>query len=168
MIQLDCRTINRRWGLRGIEFSSWQNYAFTLGYLANPAHNYELNRTSPNADISMRIERNDDQGAWDKEGRIHFYGTEIQLQRCLPDLYDACSAGVGSVTKRIDSNGYILSLIEDYDFVLQPRPGYSTADVFPPNNDRVRRLLYGYLSELELPNHIIAECLQCFDEGYFF
>ena len=81
---------------------------------------------------------------------------------------DVCSSGVGSVTKRIDSNGYILSLIEDYEFVLQPRLGQTTADVFPPNNDRVRRLLYGYLSEVELPNNIIAECLQCFDEGYSF
>lgn len=168
MVQLDYRTINRRWGLRGIEFSSWQSYAFTLGYLTNPTHNYELARTSPDADISMRIERNDDQGAWDKEGRIHFYGTEEQLQRRLTDLYNACSAGVGSVTKRINSNEYILSLIEDYGFVLQPRPGYSTADVFPPKKERVGRLLHGYLSELELPNNLIAECLQCFDDGYFF
>lgn len=34
----------------------------------------------------MRIERNDDQGDWDKEGRIHFYGIEAQLQRNFPDF----------------------------------------------------------------------------------
>lgn len=139
-----------------------------LGYLTNPAHNYELDKTSPRADIALRIERNDNQGAWDKEGRIHFYGSEAQLQRIFPDLYDACSAGVGAVTKRIDSNGYILSLIEDYEFILHPRPGYSTADVFPPNKERVKRLLYGYLLELELPNNIITENIQCFDDGYFY
>lgn len=166
MVQLDYRTINRRWGLRGIEFSSWQSYAFTLGYLTNPAHNYELDSTSPVANISMRIERNDKQGAWDKEGRIHFYGAEAQLQRNFQDLYNACSAGVGSVTKRIDSNGYILSLIEDYEFVLRPRDGYSTADVFPPNKESVKRLLYDYLSDMQLPHNIIVECLQYFDDGF--
>lgn len=52
MVQLDYRTINRRWGLRGIEFSSWQSYTFALGYLTNPMHNYELNKRSQVADLS--------------------------------------------------------------------------------------------------------------------
>lgn len=168
MVQLDYRTINRRWGLRGIEFSSWQSYAFTLGYLTNPAHNYELDKNSPRADISMRIERNDNQGAWDKEGRIHFYGLETQLQRTFPDLYNACSAGVGAVTKRIDSNGYILSLIEDYGFVLQSRVGYTTADVFPPNKQTIKQLLEKYLSDMNLLKQLINECLREFENGYDF
>lgn len=171
MVQLDYRTENSRWGLRGIKFSSWQSYAFTLGYLSNPVHNYELNRSSPSADISMRIERNDNQGAWNKEGRIHFYGTEVQLNNVLPDLYIAGSAGNGSITKRIDSNGYVLSLIEDYGFVLKSRVGYTTADVFPPikeNKENVGRLLCGYLSSMQLSNDLIDECLRCFDDGYSF
>lgn len=168
MVQLDYRTVNRRWGLRGIEFSSWQSYAFTLGYLTNPMHNYELDKRSQVADISMRIERNDDQGAWDKEGRIHFYGTEAQLQRYFLDLYNACSAGVGSVTKRIDSNGYILSLIEDYGFILQPRTGFTTADVFPPDKQAVERLLERYLTNMRFPSHMIDECMECFEDGYIF
>ena len=116
----------------------------------------------------MRIERNDDQGAWDKEGRIHFYGTEAQLQRNFLDLYNACSAGVGSVTKRIDSNGYILSLIEDYGFILQPRTGFTTADVFPPDKQAVERLLERYLTNMRFPSHMIDECMECFEDGYIF
>lgn len=166
MIKLDYQTRNPRWELRGIKFSSWQSYTFTLGYLTN-LNNYKLAEFSHGA-ISMRIERNDYLGAWDKEGRIYFYGTEEQLQRHLTDLYNACSAGVGKVIKRIDSNEYILSLIKDYEFVLQPRPGYSTIDVFPPEKEKVVRLLHGYLSELKLSNDLIAKCLQCFNNGYCF
>ena len=69
MVKLDYQTLNPRWGLSGIVFSSWQSYSFVLGYLSNAAHNFELNSGFPSADISMRIERNDKQGAWNKEGR---------------------------------------------------------------------------------------------------
>lgn len=115
----------------------------------------------------MCIGRNDDQGAWNKEGRSIFTEQKRSCKGLSPDLYNACSAGFGSVTKRIDSNGYILSLIEDYEFVLHPRPGYSIADVFPQNNERVKWLLYDYLSDMKFPNTLIAECLQFFDNGFF-
>lgn len=167
MVQLDYQTINPRWGLRGIKFSNWQNYSFILGYLSNPAHNYELHH-SLSADISMRIERNDKQGAWNKEGRIHFYGQASKLGSVLKDLYDHSSKGVGRVTKRIDSNGYILSLIDDYGFELCPRTGYTTADVFPPNDDSVVRLLEHNLLDMNLPNDIIDDCLNSFDDGFNF
>ena len=100
MVQLDYQTNNPRWGLSGIKFSSWQSYSFVLGYLSNPAHNYELNN-SISADISMRIERNDKQGAWNKEGRIHFYGAISKLENVFKDLYDHSSRGVGLVTKSL-------------------------------------------------------------------
>lgn len=167
MVQLDYQTNNPRWGISGIKFSSWQSYSFALGYLSNPAHNYELNN-SISADISMRIERNDKQGAWNKEGRIHFYGAISKLENVFKDLYDHSSRGVGLVTKRIDSNGYILSLINDYGFKLCPRKGYTTADVFPPNDNSVVRLLEQYLLYMNLPDNVIDECLNCFDDGFDF
>lgn len=167
MVQLDYQTDNPRWGVRGIKFSSWQSYSFVLGYLSNPAHNEELSR-SHSADISMRIERNDKQGAWNKEGRIHFYGDDAKLKSALRDLYDHSSKGVGRVTKRIDSNGYILSLIEDYGFELCPRAGYTTADVFPPKDDSVESRLKRYLDGMDLPRPLIGECLRCFEEGFRF
>ena len=167
MVKLDYQTNNPRWGLSGIKFSSWQSYSFVLGYLSNPAHNYELNN-SISADISMRIERNDKQGAWNKEGRIHFYGAISKLENVFKDLYDHSSRGVGLVTKRIDSNGYILSLINDYSFKLCPRKGYTTADVFPPNDNSVVRLLEQYLLYMNLPDNVIDECLNCFDDGFDF
>lgn len=116
----------------------------------------------------MRIERNDKQGAWNKEGRIHFYGAISKLENVFKDLYDHSSRGVGLVTKRIDSNGYILSLINDYSFKLCPRKGYTTADVFPPNDNSVVRLLEQYLLYMNLPDNVIDECLNCFDDGFDF
>lgn len=168
MVQLDYQTLNPRWGLSGIVFSSWQSYSFVLGYLSNAAHNFELNSGFPSADISMRIERNDKQGAWNKEGRIHFYGEVSRLENLLKDLYDHSSRGVGRVTKRIDSNGYILSLINDYGFKLRPRIGYTTADVFPPNDNSIAILLEQYLLDMNLPDNVIDECLNYFGDGFNF
>ena len=86
----------------------------------------------------------------------------------MKDLYDHSSRGVGRVTKRIDSNGYILSLINDYGFKLCPRTGYTTADVFPPNDNSVAGLLEQYLLDMNLPDNVIDECLNCFDDGFDF
>ena len=38
MVVLDYQTNNPRWGWSGIEYSSWENYAFCLGYLSNIDH----------------------------------------------------------------------------------------------------------------------------------
>ncbi len=165
MVTLDYRTNNPRWGLRGIEFSNWQSYAFTIGYLSNPAHNTELSN-SHNSDISIRIERNDKQGAWATEGRIHFYGSETKLGRILPDLYDCSIDGVGRITKRIDSNGFIRSLIDDYAFDVCPRMGNNTADVFPPNVNMVKDFLVQHLGILDLDDDLIDRCLEAFGDGF--
>lgn len=127
MIQLDYQTYNRRWGLSGMRFSNWENYAFALGYLANINH-YRCNGGL----IEVKIEQNDLQGADAKEGRIHFYGYQNYLASVLPDWDNCSSAGNGSITCRMNSNDYIYSLVDDYNFVIQPYIGLTTADVFPP------------------------------------
>ena len=38
MITLDYRTDNPRWGTSGIKYSTWGDFAFALGYLANEIH----------------------------------------------------------------------------------------------------------------------------------
>lgn len=167
MITLDYRTNNPRWGMRGVRFESWESYSFTLGYLSNPRHYRNLSPNSQSADISLHIEGNDAQGAWDKEGRIHYYGPLKRLRSTFGDLYACSSAGVGSITKRINSNGYILSLIDDYDFELRTYTGYTTADVFPPSQaSPVQSRLNRYLMNQNLKKAQISQCLQCFAAGY--
>ena len=56
MIQLDYRTNNPRWGLTGIQFTSWESYSFTLGYLSNLVHYDKKYPHAPNANISVHIE----------------------------------------------------------------------------------------------------------------
>lgn len=167
MVTLDYRTNNPRWGVSGIKFESWESYSFTLGYLSNQRHYRNLSPDSQDADISLHIEGNNEQGAWDKEGRIHYYGPLQRLQSTFGDLYACSSAGVGNITKRINSNGYILSLIDDYDFELRTYTGYTTADVFPPPQaGTVQRLLNRYLIGRNLKNTQIHQCLNLFAAGY--
>ena len=166
MIKLDYRTNNPRWGWSGVVFQDWERYALTLGYLSNPAHFQNLNDSASGAGISLHIEGNNEQGAWDKEGRIHYYGNLADLERNLGDLYDCSSAGTGRITRRINSNGYLLSLINDYDFEVRTYRGYTTADVFPPQRDVVERNLRKHLLNQGLPNSRINDCLDLFEQGY--
>lgn len=135
MITLDYQTCNGRWGRSGMKFNDWNGYARVLGYLSNIQH-YN------NGSISMHIESNEMQGAYAKEGRIHFYGNLNFLETNLPDLYQHRSSGVGNVTCRINSNNYILSLINDYKFKVARRPnGQLTLDVFPPSSNPLNILI---------------------------
>lgn len=63
MVTLNYKTNNPRWGIRGVEFQNWESYSFTLGYLSNPTHYVNFHPNSPNADISVHIEGNNEQGA---------------------------------------------------------------------------------------------------------
>lgn len=166
MVKLDYRTNNPRWGLKGVKFDSWESYSFTLGYLSNPDHYDNLNSYSRYANISLHIEGNNEQGAWNKEGRIHYYGGLSSLRTNLEDL-DACSsAGTGRIRRRINSNGYILSLINDYDFEVRTYPGYTTADVFPAGKIDIEAELRRQLLNRRLPNSQINVCLDMFNQGY--
>lgn len=166
MVTLDYRTNNPRWGLKGIVFQSWERYSYTLGYLSNPDHYVNITLRQRNADISIHIEGNNEQGAWDKEGRIHYYGLLDDLENNLHDLYDCSSAGTRDVTRRINSNGYILSLIDDYGFEIRTYDGYTTADVFPTNQETIENNLFYHLQRRQLSNAQINNCLESFREGY--
>ena len=43
MITLDYTTYNPRWKHSGIRYSSWEAFAFALGYLANRLHYRNIN-----------------------------------------------------------------------------------------------------------------------------
>lgn len=166
MVKLDYRTNNPRWGLKGINFNSWESYSLTLGYVSNPNHYNNLNSYSQYANISLHIEGNNEQGAWDKEGRIHYYGKLSALGANLDDL-DACSsAGTGRITRRINSNGYLLSLINDYGFEVKTYVGYTTADVFPTDKSGIETELRRQLLNKRLNNSQINDCLEMFERGY--
>ncbi len=166
MVKLDYRTNNPRWGLKGIVFDTWESYSLTLGYLSNPDHYNNLNPYSRYANISLHIEGNNEQGAWDKEGRIHYYGGLNALQINLGDLYDCSSAGNGRITRRINSNGYLISLINDYNFEVRTYAGYTTADVFPVDKLDIENDLRRHLLNRRLTNTQINNCLDLFDQGY--
>lgn len=166
MVTLDYRTNNPRWGLRGIVFQSWESYSYTLGYLSNPNHYVNITPRQRNADISLHIEGNNEQGAWDKEGRIHYYGLLDDLENTLHDLYDCSSAGTRDITRRINSNGYVLSLIRDYGFDVKTYYGYTTADVFPTDQDTIENNLRIHLQNRHLTVAQIDDCVNAFIEGY--
>lgn len=166
MVTLNYKTNNPRWGKCGIEFQNWESYSFTLGYLSNPEHYVNFQPNSPNADISVHVEGNNEQGAWDKEGRIHYYGTLSYLKNTFEDLFNCSSAGTGNITKRINSNGYILSLINDYNFEVRTYIGYTTADIFPPELEIVENNLRKHFRNLRLGKTHINTCLEVFYDGY--
>ena len=123
MINLDYRTNNPRWGLKGIYFNNLHEYIKTLGFLSHIRHykNTSLNQSISYFDksISMHVEGNDVDGAWNEECRIHYYKDGVQLNSVLVSLYNAKSTGVGNITLRINSNLYINHLINDYNFIIQ-------------------------------------------------
>ena len=129
MIKLDYQTNNFRWGMSGIKYTSWENFAFALGYLSNIKHYRNENLVGL---IEVHIEQNDRQGAVGKEGRIHYYGSEEYLKGNFGDWYKCKSAGNGTITYRINSNDYIKSLIQDFGFKVVMYSEYDTMDIFPP------------------------------------
>ena len=113
MITLDYTTYNPHWKHSGIRYSSWEAFAFALGYLANRLHYRNINDSGL---IELHFESNDNQGAWGKEGRIHYYGERAYLSSEFLDWYNAKSAGVNNITYRINSNDYMYSLVYEFGF----------------------------------------------------
>ena len=138
MINLDFTTDNPRWGKSGIEFTDLFEYAKTLGFLSNIRHYVRRreNITKFDDSISIHIEGNHVDGAWDKECRIHYYKDMKMLEYNLYDLWRVSSAGRGdAITCRINSNKYINHLIAEYDFSVH-YAGYSR-NVFPNKRERI-------------------------------
>jgi hypothetical protein len=170
MIELDYQTNNPRWGWSGMAFADWNSYGLILGFLSNIRHirGYGQGQTFWDDSISIHVEYNDQQGAWNVEGRIHYYNILEALQQTLPDLYNHRSAGVGSITCRINSNYFMDSLLSDLNFLLNTYPGKLTADILPPQDAyaNVSYIISNALHTDGIPNSIISECLDNFDIGW--
>lgn len=162
MIKLDYQTNNPRWGRSGVCYSSWEDYAFALGFLSNIRH-YNNKYHGETALIDVHFEGNDLQGAWGKEGRIHYYGDQSFIQEHFSDWYHNKSAGVGRITYRINSNDYIYSLIFDYGFKVVEYDGYTTRDIFPPEDiDVVVDILVRCLPQ----NINVESIIDVFNDGF--
>ena len=74
MITLDYTTYNPRWKHSGIRYSSWEAFAFALGYLANRLHYRNINDSGL---IELHFESNDNQGEKKEEyiimGNVRIY-----------------------------------------------------------------------------------------------
>lgn len=168
MIKLNYMTKNPRWGFTGIEFDSLESYSLALGYLSNPEHYRNLHPSSLYANISLHVESNNEQGAWAKEGRIHCYRDPSDLRANFEDLAKHCSQGNGNgnIKCRINSNGYIRSLIDDYGFEVKSYEGYSTVDVFPTDKVAIINKLKEQLKNIKLMDSRVDGCLEEFERGY--
>lgn len=163
MVKLNYQTNNPRWGWKGLRYSSWEDYAFCLGYLANIEH-YK-NRYYSGL-IDLHVEGNHIQGAWGREGRIHYYGRLRFLEDNFPDWYDNSSAGNGSITRRINSNDYMYSLVYDYGFEVKSYAGYTTQDIFPPEEDAYDYVLDKMISSLPRSVEDIDAITEAFNSGW--
>ena len=171
MIKLDYRTNNRRWGWSGMEFTDWNSFSLTLGFLSNISHYKGRGKYVSIWDnaISVHIEHNELQGADAKQGRIHFYKNEADLQAYLTDLYLHRSAGVKpTITCRTNSNDYVLSLINDFGFITKRYVGYDTVDIFPSDNayNTVWSLFENWLMANNYGNNDIDSLKNNFDYGW--
>ena len=82
-----------------VAFDSWEEYYYTLGFLAN-SHNAEV-----------YWESNDESGAWGSEGRIHCLIPESRFPQCF-----RFTTGTGRIFARVNCNEYVNNLIFSYHF----------------------------------------------------
>lgn len=168
MIKLDYRTNNPRWGLSGVYFEDWNEYSFMLGFLSNIRHFtvYDKeNVTNFDKTISIHIERNSIDGAWQKECRIHYYGNEDMLNNLIT-INKCGSAGLGKkIIKRVNSNNYINSLINDYNFRIIESESY-IQDVLPPIENNIWSILENNLISSGFQNEYIKNLKIDFNKGW--
>lgn len=177
-MRLDYRTDNPRWGLSGIVFPDYENFSLTLGFLSNIRHYIEVHVSEPFSrwDNSIRIviERNNDQGAWDREGRIQYFGLSDALEEELSSLYECSSAGNGNISCRINSNSFMYGLINEFNFEVTQVPNRLTGYIYPPQNayESIRCLLELRLNHLNntRPEGVepinVDYCLELFEQGF--
>ena len=90
------------YGTQGqIKFNNESEYYQALGYLA------KSDRTT-----SLIWEKNEDQGAWGNEGRIHFYINNPKIAG-----YFKYTKGTGNIVSRINCNEFISNLCQYHNFV---------------------------------------------------
>ncbi|MBO6256536.1 hypothetical protein J6N69_00675 [bacterium] len=174
MARLDYRRNNaRRRGVGGLNFQNWQDFSYILGFLSNINH---FRRQSSNGvssfsnSIEICVEQNDENGAWGREGRIHYYLPLNTLQQNFPTLNVASSAGNGNITRRINCLQYIRDLVSDFNFLrIAPQNGQITERIIPPTVDMpqtVENRLRDVLIQNNLLQNDINTCISAFTDGW--
>lgn len=177
-MRLDYRTNNPRWGWSGIFFPDYENLSLTLGFLSNIRHflGTPVSEICSRWDNSIRIviERNNDQGAWDREGRIQYFGSTRALEEELYSLFQCSSAGTGNISCRINSNSFMYGLINEFNFEVTHIHNLLTGYIYPPPNayESIRCILEFRLNHLNDTRPENAEpinvehCLELFEQGF--
>ena len=94
----------QRFGTKGHVFFETDNeFYFTLGFLAQSRK------------TGIYWERNEEQGAWGSEGRIHCNGNTENYP--LP-LKRAFTTGTGSINFRVNCNQYVERLVKSHNFEM--------------------------------------------------
>lgn len=170
MARLDYRAHNPRWGYRGLVFENWENFSLTLGFLSNIVHYLgQHGNTNLANSIQILIEQNNQQGAWEKEGRILYYKSINLFQQNLTCLNNVRTRGVGKVTCRVNSSEYVRDLLNDFNFqLLGPMQNRTTMTVIPPNNafNVVQNLLNRVLVNNNMDEEAINKCAIAFGNGW--
>jgi hypothetical protein len=94
----------KKFGTKGqIRFDSDGDYFEALGFLAKN-----------DGTTSLHWEKNEEQGAWGSEGRIHCHK---DLDKFPSYFSSAFTAGRGGVLKRINCNDYVGHIFQEHGFV---------------------------------------------------
>ena len=91
-----------RFGTRNqVQFNNEHEYYELLGYLAKS-----------DGTTSLVWEHNEEQGAWDSEGRIQFNTSNRPYAATLSH-----TAGVGKIASRVNCNDFVQNLYDNHNFV---------------------------------------------------
>ena len=171
MARLDYRNNNaKRKGFGGLCFQDWIDYSKTIGFFSNITHfkGYS-NGTLLSNSIEIVIEGNDHQGAWGKEGRIHYLKDNNLLSVELPALYAAKSAGrKNGVTCRINSTQFVRDLVDDFNFQRTQFSNRTTMTIKPPENafNIVKNLLQIILIQENIQQPLLDQCINAYQTGW--
>lgn len=106
-----------------INFENDSEFFKTLGLLASQSH------------TRIKIEQNDLQGAWGREGRILCYSNTDNFPLALSTRF---SAGVGNIEYRINCNEFVLHLIHEYNFNKESSGTSGVINISPPEIELLR------------------------------
>ena len=118
-------------------FDSLYDFYFFLGILTGQKH------------TKIAWEKNDEQGAWGSEGRVQIYS---DLDFFPQGVIKRATAGVGNIKHRVNSNDFVIDLLENHSFCEIQSYGRSTSEIVPT-------------SKLDVQYTVPEEYLEIFNEG---
>lgn len=132
MIKLNYPSKRGKWQPNDLEFSNWEEYWKSIGYLSNQNVHRWYN---PEGDIDIVLEMNALSNSYTNTPRIYYYGNEESFNREFPSLYAIHRGALpGSNAKfRINRKEFGESLIYDLGFRVVEIPGKRDSIIIPLN-----------------------------------